>query len=333
MKLCWVGLEDADAVRILPPKIEAMGFDTIAVTELQHDPFVRAAVLTEHTKRVEIMTSVAIALSRTPMLLAAAAHDLNALSGGRFVLGLGSQTKPHITRRFSMPWTQPAERMKEMIRAIHAIWDCWYDGKPLKFEGQFYSHTLMTPAFSPTDTQFGRPPIHMAAVGPLMTEAAAEVADGLVCHVFTTERYVREVTLPAVEATLARYGRSRAEFEITGVPFVATGRDAEAQEAARIEAKRRIAFYGSTPAYQAVLDLHGWGALHQELHRLSRQGRWDDMGGLIDDEIFETFAIVGTPEEAAVALKHRFGDVFDRISFGLGNDMEAAAQLYAALRS
>jgi probable F420-dependent oxidoreductase len=332
MKLSWGGFEGASEFRSLAPHIEALGFDTIFTIETRHDPFIQAAVLAEHTRRAEIMTSVAVAFARTPALLAYAAHDLNALSGGRFILGLGSQTKPHIVRRFSMPWSNPAERMREMIRAIHAIWDSWYDGKPLAFTGQFYSHTLMTPNFMPTDTEFGRPPIHLAAVGPHMTEVAAEVADGIICHSFTTERYLREITLPKIEAGLAGRARNRADFEITGIPFIACGPDEETQARRRAEARKQIAFYGSTPSYRGVLELHGWGALHEELHKLSKAGRWDEMGDLIDDDTLATFAVLGTPREAARELQRRFGGLFDRISLGFGNDVEMADEFAAALK-
>jgi probable F420-dependent oxidoreductase len=333
MKLSWGGFEGASELRSLAARIEAFGFDTVAAIETRHDPFVQSAVIAEHTQRAEVMTSIAVAFARTPMLLASAAHDLNVLSGGRFILGLGSQTKPHIVRRFSMPWSQPAERMREMIQAIHAIWDCWYDGKPLAFRGEFYSHTLMTPNFTPTDIGFGRPPIHLAAVGPQMTEVAAQVADGIICHAFTTERYVREVTLPAIEAGLAGRGRSRADFEITGIPFIVAGNDEAALARRQAEAKKQIAFYGSTPAYRGVLELHGWAALHEDLHRLSKAGRWDEMGALIDDDVLSAFAIVGTPPEAVKELRRRFDGLFDRISLGSGNDIAMAGDLAAAFKS
>ena len=332
MKLGWGGFEGTSELRSLPAQIEAMGFDTIFAIETRHDPFIQAAVIADHTRRSEIMTSVAVAFARTPALLAYVAHDLNVLSGGRFILGLGSQTKPHITRRFSMPWSHPAERMREMIRAIHAIWDSWYDGKPLAFTGQFYNHTLMTPNFMPTDTEFGRPRIHLAAVGPQMTDVAADVADGIVCHAFTTERYVREVTLPAIEAGLAGRSRNRADFEITGIPFVACGLDDETQAGRRAEARKQIAFYGSTPAYRGVLEVHGWGALHEDLHKMSKAGRWDEMGDLIDDDVLAAFAVQGTPREAANELRRRFDGVFDRISLGFGNDIGMAAEFAASLK-
>jgi probable F420-dependent oxidoreductase len=333
MKLSWGGFEGTRNMGPLAARIEELGFDTVGAVETRHDPFVQSAAMAAATQRVEVMTTIAVAFARTPMLLAYAAHDLNSLSGGRFILGLGSQTKPHIVRRFAMPWSQPAERMREMIRALHAIWDNWYDGKPLAFSGQFYSHTLMTPNFTPTDIEFGRPPIHLAAVGPHMTEVAAELAQGLICHSFTTERYVREVTIPAIEAGLARHGRKRGDFEITGTQFIATGHDEASMAKAVIAAKRQIAFYGSTPAYLGVLDLHGWGDLHRELHRLSKRGAWEEMGRLIDDDVLNAFAIVGTPKQAAAELKRRFEGLFDRTSLGMGNNIDAAGELIGALRS
>jgi probable F420-dependent oxidoreductase len=333
MKLSWGGFEGAEHLRHLSRRAEEIGFDTVTSIETKHDALIQAAAMAENTGRAEIMTSVAIAFARTPMLLASAAHDLNSLSGGRFILGLGSQTKPHIVRRFSMPWSHPAERMREMIRALHAIWDAWYAEKPLAFEGQFYTHTLMTPMFTPVDIAYGRPRVHLAAVGPHMTAVAAELADGMLCHSFTSERYLREVTLPAIESHLTLAGRRREAFEITGIPFIATGIDEETQAAAVAETKRQIAFYASTPAYRPVLELHGWGALHDELHHLSKQGKWVEMGELIDDLVLDTFAVVGSPKEAANKITSRFGGIFDRISLGFGNDDRRAAALYAAMRA
>ncbi len=333
MKFSCGGFDGAAKLRSDPALLEAAGVDTVSVIETRHDPFIQAGIVADRTSRVEIMTTVAVAFGRTPFLLAAAAHDLNALSGGRFILGLGSQTKPHITRRFSMPWSHPADRMREMIRATHAIWDSWYDGRPLKFEGQFYTHTLMTPMFIPTDTEFGRPPIHLAAVGPYMTDVAAEVADGIICHSFTTGRYIREVTLPAISESLARFGRTPADFEISGIPLIATGLDEEAQQKARVEIRKQIAFYGSTPAYEGVLGLHGWGALHDDLHSLSKQGRWDQMGDLIDDEVFDAFAVFGSPSDVAKEIRARFDGMFNRISLGLGGDVNLALEVFRALQA
>jgi len=183
-------------------QLERLGYDALFTNESKHDPFVLAALIAEHTARVELMTYIAVAFARTPMVVAQAAGDVNALARGRFTLGLGSQIKPHITRRFSMPWSHPAPRMKEFIRALHAIWDCWYEGKPLDFRGEFYTHTLTSPMFIREDKSYGRPKVMLGAVGPAMTQVAAEVADGLLCHSFTTSGYLHEVTLPKPWARL-----------------------------------------------------------------------------------------------------------------------------------
>ncbi|NNL66205.1 MAG: LLM class F420-dependent oxidoreductase [Myxococcales bacterium] len=308
--------------------LEADGFDGLITAEMAHDPFLPLVLAAEHTERIEIMTSIAVGFARNPMLLANLGHDLNAYSQGRFILGLGSQIKPHITKRFSMPWSHPAARMREMILAVRAIWDGWYEGKPLAFEGDFYSHTLMTPMFTPTDTEHGPARIFLAAVGPRMTEVAGEVADGMIVHAFTTEKYLREVTLPAIDAGLAKAGRDRATFTLTFPCFVVTGANEKEWEASRTGIARQIAFYGSTPAYRPVLERHGWGELQTELNVLSKQGQWAEMGTLVSDEILETFAIVAEPDQVAMKLDARFGDVIDRVMCGfdfLGGEARRAA--------
>jgi probable F420-dependent oxidoreductase len=249
------------------------------------------------------------------MTLAQTAHDLNAVSRGRFILGLGSQIRPHITKRFSMPWSAPAARMRELILAMRAIWDTWYTGKPLDFRGSFYTHTLMTPMFTPTNTAHGAPRVFLAAVGPRMTEVAGEVADGLIAHGFTTRRYLDEVTLPAIAKGLAKAGRARGDFQVTCPVFVVTGADEERFAASRASVAKQVAFYGSTPAYRRVLELHGWGELQTELNRLSKLGRWDEMGTLIDDDILDAFAVVAEPQQVVAALKARCGDAIDRVLF------------------
>jgi probable F420-dependent oxidoreductase len=252
------------------------------------------------------------------MLLANLGWDLQTLSQGRFILGLGSQIKPHITKRFSMEWSHPAPRMREMILAIRAIWDTWQHGTPLEFRGEFYRHTLMTPFFTPDADDlgdFGPPKIFLAGVGPLMTEVAGEVCDGFFCHGFTTEKFLREVTLPALERGRAKAGTTMDDFQIVGPSFVVTGTSDEQLEAAATATRKQIAFYGSTPAYRPVLEVHGWGELQDELNALSKQGKWDDMGTLIDDEVLHTFAVVGAPEDIAPELARRYGDVISRISF------------------
>jgi probable F420-dependent oxidoreductase len=296
-------------------ELEDVGYDGAMTAETNHDPFLPLVVAAEHTEHLELGTGIAVAFARSPMTLANTAYDLQAFSKGRFRLGLGSQIKAHIEKRFSMPWSHPAARMREMVLAIRAIWACWSSGEKLDFRGDFYHHTLMTPFFDPGPNPYGDPKILLAAVGELMTEVAGEVADGMILHGFTTERYVREVTLPALERGFAKAGKQRAEFEISGPLFVVTGANDQEIEAARAGTKQQIAFYGSTPAYRGVLELHGWGDLQDDLNRLSKQGQWVEMGDLITDDILEAFAVIAAPEDIPKALLARYGDLVDRLSF------------------
>ena len=293
---------------------EAAGFDALWAAETNHDPFIACGLAAAATERIEIGTSIAVAFARTPMTLAVAGHDLQDLSDGRFVLGLGSQIRPHIEKRYSMPWSHPAPRMREFVLALHAIWDTWETGAPLDFDGEFYRHTLMTPMFTPRPHGKGAPRVFLAGVGPLMTEVAGEVADGFICHGFSTERYLREHTLPALERGAERAGRDPSDIEVVAPGFVATGLDDAAIESALSATRRQIAFYGSTPAYRPVLDLHGWGDAQAELHTMSKQGLWEEMGDLITDEMLHTFAVVGTPAEVGEELQRRYGDVASRVT-------------------
>jgi probable F420-dependent oxidoreductase len=316
-------------------EIEAAGFDGCVTAETSNDPFFPLLLAAEHTSKLELMTSIAVAFARSPMTLANVGHDLNAFSKGRFILGLGSQIAPHITKRFSMPWSHPAARMRELVQAMRAIWACWYTGEKLAFRGEFYTHTLMTPMFTPTNTQYGAPKVLLAAVGPLMTEVAGEVADGMIVHAFTTPRYLADVTLPAIERGLAKAGRARRSFQLACPVFVVTGRDAKEWEQSRAGVCKQIAFYGSTPAYRGVLEAHGWGALQGELNAMSKRGEWDAMGTRITDEILEQFAIVARPDEVPAQLKKRYGGSIDRVlaTFGFSDDAQrrkALAELRAA---
>ena len=311
------GLGGADPAQIarVAEELESVGYDGALTAETAHDPFLPLVVASQHTEHLELGTGIAVAFARNPMTLANIAYDLHSFSRGRFRLGLGSQIKAHIEKRFSMTWSHPAPRMRELILAIRAIWACWNDGTPLEFRGEFYRHTLMTPFFNPGPNPFGNPTIQLAAVGELMTEVAGEVADGVILHGFTTERYVREVTMPALERGFAKSGRSRADFEVCGPLFVVTGTDDEELEQARVGTKQQIAFYGSTPAYRGVLELHGWGDLQGELNTRSKRGEWTEMGELITDDILEAFAVTAAPEDIPAALTERYGDLVDRLSF------------------
>ena len=314
-------------------KAEEAGYDAIWSAETGHDPLMPLLLAAEHTERITLGTAIVVAFGRSPMTLANQGWDLNAYSGGRLILGLGSQIKPHIERRYSMPWSHPAPRMREFILAMRAIWDCWQNGTKLDFRGEFYTHTLMTPFFHPGPSEFGAPKVFLAAVGEGMTRVAAEVAHGLLVHGFTTERYLREVTVPTVESVLAANGSSLAEFQFSYPAFVVTGdSDQEMAEAER-GTRKQIAFYASTPAYRPVLELHGWGDLQPQLNSLSKQGEWDQMGALITDEILDAFAVRGTPEEVPALLQRRFGDIVDRMSLYMPyDDQGVAPRILAGLR-
>ncbi len=318
--------------------LEAAGYSGAWTAETSHDPFFPLLLGAEHTETLELGTSIAVAFARNPMTLANIGWDLQSFSKGRFILGLGSQIKPHITKRFSMEWSHPAPRMREMIMAIRAIWDTWENGTPLAFRGDFYTHTLMTPFFTPERADlagFGVPKIFLAGVGELMTEVAGEVCDGFICHGFTTEKYLREVSIPALARGRAKAGKTMDGFEIIGPSFVVTGNTEEEMAAAAAGTRQQIAFYGSTPAYRGVLDVHGWGGMQEELNRLSKLGEWVEMGNLITDEVLNTFAVVGQPETVAPELHRRYGDVIQRLSFyaPYKSNPERWAQVLADLKA
>ena len=296
-------------------KAEESGYDGVWSAETNHDPFLPIAVGASATEKLEFGTGIAVAFARNPMTLAVLANDLQLLSKGRFMLGMGSQIKPHITKRFSMPWSHPAPRMRELILAIRAIWKTWETGEPLAFRGEFYTHTLMTPFFNPGPNPYGNPKILLAAVGERMTEVAGEVGDGFLVHGFSTERYLREVSLPALERGAAKAGKTRADLTVSYPGFVVTGPDDKSMAAAAKGVREQIAFYGSTPAYRPVLELHGWGDLHPELNTLSKRGEWEKMGELIDDDILNTFAVVAPLDQVAAEVRKRFEDIVDRFSF------------------
>jgi probable F420-dependent oxidoreductase len=318
-------------------RLEAAGYDGAWTAEVKHDPFLPLGVAAAATSRISLGTAIAVAFARSPMTTAYVANDLQAASHGRFILGLGSQVKAHITRRFSMPWGRPAPQMREYILALRAIWADWNEGSPLGLRGEYYQHTLMTAMFRPEPHSYGPPPVFLAAVGAAMTRVAGEVADGLVVHGFTTERYLREVTLPALAEGAARAGRSRHDIEVTCPGFVVVD-DGGSDVGARVTAVRRqIAFYGSTPAYRPVLALHGWGELADRLHELSvtsDEGRWAAMGELIDDEVLGAFAVIGRPQDAGAELKRRYGDIVDRVRVPRSADLppEQVRDLLTGLR-
>jgi len=298
------------------------GVRGLFVAEAAHDPFVALALAATATERLEIGTSIAVAFARTPMAMAYSAYDLQRLSHGRFVLGLGSQIKPHIVRRYGMPWSQPAARMQEYVAALRAIWHSWQTGDDLDFRGDFYEHTLMPPLFSPGPLEWPSPTVWLAAVGPRMLAAAGAVADGLICHPLLSRSYLAEVVTPAVTASRAQHGRVSEPFEISALCMVATGRTEEDLAAAVAGVRRQIGFYASTPAYAPVLEHHGWSALHTEAHTMTRAGRWDELGDLVDDEVLATFAVVGELDSVGSAVRARFAGLADRVTTSMPYDAD-----------
>jgi probable F420-dependent oxidoreductase len=308
--------------------LEQQGYDGGWTAETSHDPFLPLLLAAEHTSRLELGTNIAVAFARNPMIVANVGWDLQAYSKGRFILGLGTQIQPHIEKRFSMPWSHPARRMREFVAALHAIWSAWKDGTKLRFEGEFYTHKIMTPMFTPEPHRYPAPKVFIAAVGEAMTEMCGEIADGHLGHPMVSKRYLDEVTMPALLRGMQRSGRDRNDFQVSCEVMVATG-ESDAEVATAIAAARKqIAFYGSTPAYRKVLELHGWGDLHTELHRLSLQGEWDTMGSLIDDDMLDAFAVVGPVDSVAAALRKRCDGVVHRvlpIFYSASQDCVAAA--------
>ncbi|ORV41939.1 LLM class F420-dependent oxidoreductase [Mycobacterium conspicuum] len=315
-------------------ELESRGYDGGWTGEISHDPFLPMLLAAEHTSTIELGTSIAVAFARTPMNVANVAWDLQSYSGGRFILGLGTQVQAHIEKRFSMPWSRPVSRMREFILALRAIWDCWQTGSKLDFEGDFYTHKLMTPMFTPEPLSCPAPRVFVAAVGEAMTQMCGEVADGVIAHAFTTRRYMEEVTVPALQRGMQRSGRGRGDVAVSCPVFVVTGRTEAELSAAAAATKKQIAFYGSTPAYRRVLELHGWGDLHTELHRLSRQGDWEAMGALIDEDVLAAFAVVASVDEVAAAVRMRCHGVVDRVlpAFPPGLPGEVVVQVLDRLR-
>lgn len=305
-------------------RLEQQGFDGVLSFEGAHDPFLPLALAAAATERVELTTAIAIAFARNPMVCAYAANDLQLVSRGRFILGLGTQIRPHIEKRFGQPWSRPNARMREFVRALRAIWRSWSTGERLDFRGEFYTHTLMTPFFSPGPNPFGPPRVALAGFGPHMITVAGEVADAWITHPLNSPSYVREVALPALEKGLGRAGRARSNFEIACQTITMIGRTDAEIASARSKARGQIAFYGSTPSYRVMLDHHGWGHLQPELNRMSKQGQWFEMMALVTDDMLDTIGVSGTPAEAGRRLRER-NAFADRTSLVLYNETDPDA--------
>ena len=303
-------VEAADDARIA----EEMGFDGLWTVEAQHDPFLPLAAAAPATRRVSLGTAIAVAFPRSPMILAHIAWDLQKYSGGRFVLGLGTQVKGHNERRFSVKWDSPGKRLREVILAMRAIWDCWQNGTPLDFQGEFYQHTLMTPFFSPGPIEHPQVPIFIAGVNPFVARLAGELADGFHVHPFHSPKFLRERLIPDIESGASKAGRTRRSVELSTQAFMAIGESREEIDAVREKIRQQISFYASTRAYQPVLDAHGWSELSARLGKLAAQGEWQKMPREITDEMIDAFSVSGTPDDIAGKVKERYDGLLDRVS-------------------
>jgi probable F420-dependent oxidoreductase len=304
--------------------LEATGVDGLYTAEAAHGPFLALALAAEHTEHVTLITNIAVAFARSPMDLAQTANDLQAQSGGRFVLGLGTQIRPHIENRYSMRWSgSPVSQMRELVLAIRAVQQCWQDREPLAFRGEHYRLTLMTPFFDPGPNPYGPPPVWLGALGPRMCRLAGEVADGVLLHPFHTGHYVRETVVPAVEAGRAEAGGTGDGFTVHACPIVCTGATDEERARAEAGVRQLVAFYGSTPAYRVTLDAHGWGDLQTELRELTKSGRWADLPSLLTDEVVDALVVRGTPDEIAGALAARYAGTVDRVGLSMPYAVES----------
>jgi probable F420-dependent oxidoreductase len=309
-----IAVDDLRDVPALAREAEDLGFDGLWTAETRHDPFLPLALAAEHTARPSLGTAIAVAFPRSPTVVAHAAWDLQAASGGRLLLGLGTQVKGHIERRFSVQWTAPGPRLREYVLALRAIWEAWQGKAPVAFRGQHYTITLMTPFFAPAPIEHPRIPIYVAAVNAYNLRLAGELCDGVHLHPFHSVRYLRDFALPHLEAGLARAGRPRAAVSLATSAFMITGRTAEEVERAREHARSQIAFYASTRTYEPVLAAHGWEALVPRLHRKSVEGDWRGMAALITDEMLRAFAVEAPLDELAAALRERYAGLLDRIA-------------------
>lgn len=306
---------------------EEIGFDCLWTSETQHEPFLPLAIAAEHTRRIELGTSIAVAFARSPTNLAHIAWDLANASNGRFILGLGTQVKAHVERRFGMTWEAPTPKLREMILAMRAVWNAWQGDGKVNFRGEFYKITLMTPFFNPGPIDHPDIPIYIAGVNEHLCRLAGELCQGFHVHPFHTAQYLREVVLPNVERGAQAASRTRGDLQLTSAIFVAT------DEAERESVRSQISFYASTPTYRIVLDVHGWGGVGEQLSHLAARGRWDDMPPLITDEMLDQIAIVAPIDQVPARIKERYSGLLDRITFYAPFDPEEAPKWRALVEA
>ena len=312
-------------------RADRLGFDSASSSETNHNPFLPVAIAAGHTENVNLRTSIALAFARSPMDMAYLAWDLQAMSGGRFVLGLGSQVRGHIVRRFSMDWSAPAPRMREYIQALRHIWNAWQNREPIRFHGDHYNFNLMPPFFNPGPIENPDVKVYISAVNPYMLRVAGEVCDGVLLHGFCTPKYTRDVIIPNLKIGADRAGRSLDEIEINAGGFIITGETEEEVESKKAGVKGQISFYASTRSYEGVMSTHGWDDTAAKLYRMSVDNKWPEMPGQITDEMLETFAVVGTYDEIVDKLKAAHGDYATSISFDFPTDTPEEEERVAAM--
>jgi probable F420-dependent oxidoreductase len=303
-------------------RAEALGVDGFAIPEITGDPLLNAAMAARATNRIHVRTGIAVAFPRSPMVVAEQSWAIQRNSGGRFALGLGTQVKAHNERRFSTPWKAPRSRLVEYVEALRAIWRCWELGERLAYEGQHYQFSLMTPEFTPPKSKLPMVPVYLAAVRPRTLESAAAIADGLRLHAFCTKKYLREVVWPAIERGLQSAGRSRGSLDVCGGGFVMTGPDEETVMKNREWVRYRVSFYGSTPAYRPVMELHGWEDLADKLLHMTKTGQWQKMAAEVPDEVLDEFCVYTTYDKLPKAIEARFGGISDTVEIAFESDTD-----------
>lgn len=316
------------SVAFLATQIEHLGINGLWTTETAHNPFLPLTLAAAHTTTAQIGTAIALAFPRSPMVTAQLAWDLAEQSGGRFILGLGTQVKAHITRRFSTPWDSPGPRLRDYLLALRAIWACWQDGTPLNYQGEFYKFSLMTPFFSPGPIPTPAIPVFIAGVNTYLCRLGGELCDGFHVHPFHTVPYLKQIVLPSIEAGLKAAGRDRHAVELSSAIFVVSGETQHDLDASMNTIKAQIAFYASTPSYEVVLQVHGWEALGQQLTAMSREGRWFDMAALIPDAMVHEFAVVAPYDQLATRVRERYAGLLDRVGYYFPFDDASAPDLW-----
>lgn len=308
--------EDLNSSMDLARHVEAYGFDGLWTAEAAHNPFLPLTLAASCTERIELGTAIAVAFPRSPMVMAQTAWDLAAQSNGRFILGLGTQIKIHIVKRFSAYWSdKPVAQMREYVESLRAIWQCFQEGGRLRYRGEYYNFGVMAPFFNPGPIEHPQIPVYISGVGPALCRLGGELADGFHVHPFHTKSYLRDVINPAIREGAEEAGRTPDQITRSCAVFVVSGRNEEEMTKNTIEIKSQIAFYASTPSYRRVLEMHGWGELGERLNGMTKEGKWDEMWREISDEMLNEIAVVAAPDELPYAVRERYAGLLDRIGF------------------